>query len=100
MMMKKITLIFLLYFLLLLIFIGVTWVKYYSDISTYGGEMADGFFLLALILATIYYFFLTVWTYIIYRSNFANLVSIKIQLTLLFVLGVLSSLFLLGMAYL
>jgi len=96
---KKIALTFIIYFLLIFIFIVSTLFKYNSNLRIFGGEMSDGILLIGLMIATIYYFILTVWTYRIYRSDFTNLSSIKFQLGLIFLLGILSSIYLLTKAF-
>ena len=66
--------ILLIYFGIVLIFIIVTWRKYFINMSEYGVEMADTFFLLIWIVVSIYF---TVMTFITYNTY---LESNKLQL--------------------
>ena len=95
-MIKRIALIFFIFFLLLLIFFAVTWYNYFNGS---GVDFVGGIFQIGLILATIYYFIFTVWTYRLLRSNLNSARSATIQLVSIFVLGVASGLGILTMLY-
>jgi|SRR6185295_4254787 len=91
---KKLTLTFLLYFFFLGVFGLWTWIKYTRDVSQNGGgEMADTIFLLGLIVATVYYGLITIWTFRLYRQRKSNKSGTTIQLTAIFFLGICSSLY-------
>ena len=87
---RTIALIFLIIHLAVLLFICATWFKYNRDISENGGEMADGIFVIALFIATLYYFALTVWTFIIFKKTQQNQKGLEVQLATIFVLGILT----------
>jgi hypothetical protein len=95
-MIKKTALIFLIYLFLLTVYIIVCWIKYFRD---GGGEMVDGLYAIILFIATIYYSGLTVWTYKLFKSNFVSITSPLVQLTVILIFGVFSSLYLLIKVY-
>lgn len=97
--MKTIALTFLVLHVAILIFICATWYRYNRNVAEFGGEMADGIFAIVLFIATIYYFGLTVWTYSIYKKAQQNKGSAKSQLMIIFVLGILTTMFLLYKIY-
>lgn len=74
---------------LILIFLCATWFKFNKNLVNYGGEIADGIFGLHLILATIYYFSFTVWTYKIYKSQSLKLAGI--QLLVIFTFSIIAA---------
>ena len=88
--MKKGTLGFLIYFILLLLFIAYLWVKF--SIEDSGADDTAGLYALLLISVTIYYFIFAFWTFKIFISNFSNLKSSGIQMVIIFLFGILSSL--------
>ena len=94
---KTTALIFFIVNCLILLFICATWYKYNRNLSEYGGEMADGIFGIVLLLATMYYFSFTVWTYKVYRSQ--SLKSGGFQLGLIFVFSILTAIILLFKMY-
>ena len=57
------------YFCILLIYIIVTWGKYFINMSKYGGEMADSIFLLLWIVVSIYFSVMTLITYNTYLES-------------------------------
>jgi len=94
---KKVASIFLIYFILLMIFIAATWFKVLYNGS---GEMADSIFLIFLVIATIYYFIFTNWTYVLFKKSSNNKsYSLEVQLVCIFIFGILSSLYLLLRIY-
>ena len=88
---KQTALIFLIVHFLILLFICATWYKYNSNVSKYGGEMADGIFAILLFIATIYYFIFTVWTYRVYKRANETLKFAELQLGLIFVFSIVTA---------
>jgi uncharacterized membrane protein len=78
--------IFLIYFLVLVVLIFATWIKFVTNVKTYGGEMGDSYLLFALILITIYFAIFTAWTYRVAKKT--NTISIRIKLLFIFLFGV------------
>src|SRR6266542_276238 len=96
---KIISLAFLIYFILLALYGLACFIKYNIDVSKYGGEMGDIFFLLLIFLGAGYYGLFMLWTLKIYRrTEIAD--STYFHLALIFLLGICSSLFVLGKIYL
>jgi hypothetical protein len=83
---KSIALVILIFHCAILLFISATWYKYNKNVSEFGGEMADGIFMIALLIATIYYFGLTVWAYLLYRNPHRT----NLQLLSVFFFGILT----------
>ncbi len=87
---KLITKTFLVYFSLVgLIFVGI-WIKCIYNILKFGGEMGDSFFIVAFFFVTVYYGLISYWTYKLSKKPDSN--SVRIQLTLIFLIGICSSL--------
>lgn len=80
---------FLIYFSLLGLFIVATWVKCIYNVSIFGGEMGDTFFIGALFFVSVYYGLFSYWTYSV--SKRPDAYSVRVQLTLIFLLGICSS---------
>lgn len=87
---KLIGKVFLIYFSLLGLFIVATWVKCIYNVNKFGGEMGDTFFIAAFFFATLYYGLISYWTHSISKKPDSN--SVRIQLTLIFLLGICTSL--------
>lgn len=88
---KLIGKIFLVYFGLLGSFFVITWGKYLYDINSLGGEMGDTVFLILLFITTVYYLLFALWTYRLSKKQDA--VAIRIQLALIFLFGIVASIF-------
>jgi uncharacterized membrane protein len=96
---KTISLIFLVYFILLALYGLACFIKYTIDVNEYGGEMGDTIFLFFLFLATGYYGLFLLWTVKIYKQP-QIISNAYFQLALIFLLGICSSLYILGIIYL
>ena len=83
---KTIALIFFILHLAILLFICATWYKLNKNMSEFGGEMADGMFVIILVIISIYYFGMTIWAYIVYKKTQRTF----IQLSSVFVFGILT----------
>jgi len=70
------------------VFIGFAWYRYYKDILMAGGELSDGIFGVVLVLASIYYPALIVWTLFAYRGNRDSQQSVNWQLGIIMILCV------------
>jgi hypothetical protein len=61
--------------------------------SKYGGEMGDSIFMVALSIATLYYVIAAFWTYNVYQRILRNEKDLELQLSIIFVLSTLVSMF-------
>jgi len=95
---KIITLSFLIYFILLAIYGIACFIKYYNDVNEYGGEMGDVFFMSFLFFASGYYGLFLLWTLRVYKRSEVSK-STSFQLSLIFLFGICTSLFILGKIY-
>ncbi|MBT29936.1 MAG: hypothetical protein CMO01_09780 [Thalassobius sp.] len=98
-MIKVLLLISISFFFLLDGFILLTWGKFIINVFEDGGEMADSIFLFFLIAATIYYGIITSLTWKLFRKNTFNGSKIWLQLALIFISGICSSVFILLSIY-
>jgi len=87
---KSIALVLLILHCAILFFICATWYKLNKNISEFGGEMADGIFMIGMLIATIYYFGLTVWSYLVYKNPLrTNMHLISVFIFGIFTMGIL-----------
>lgn len=59
--------------------------------NEYGGEMVDGIFMIGLLIVTIYYFIITVWSFVAYKSAKTTF----LELGAIFTFGILTMIILL-----
>ena len=95
---KTVALTFLIFNLAILLFICVTWYNYNHSVFDYG-EGTGGIFVIALFIATFYYFGLTIWTYTVYKKTQQNQSSVKLQLVSIFILSILTTMLLVYKIY-
>jgi hypothetical protein len=94
---KTTSLVFFIAHCFMLTYIYATWYKYFRNLSADGGEMGDGVFSIALLLATIYYLRFTIWIYKIYRSE--SLDTAGLQLGCIFLFSIVPTIILLFKIY-
>jgi hypothetical protein len=85
---KKISVIFLFYFILLLLFFIVAMISVNSSMNKYGGEISDGYGLIILFITTLISLIFIFWTFKIYKGQ-QNSSSTYLQLGLIFLFGIL-----------
>jgi hypothetical protein len=88
---KTILFIFLMVHLVILLFIGGTWFKFNQDVALNGGEMSDGLFAGALVVATLFYVALTIWTFAAYKMSTHNPRRARLQMGVIFILDFLAA---------
>jgi hypothetical protein len=90
---KKIAFGFLIYFILVLILICFTWLRFNLNIAKSGTDVFDGIFMWILWFSVVYFFILTVWSYRLFKAVNYDYLSFKIELVLLLLLGIIPLLY-------
>ena len=72
--------------LCILFFICLTWCKFNKNMNEFGSEMVDAIFMIGLLIATLYYFGITIWSYVAYKRT----TTTYVELGAIFIFGVLT----------